>query len=238
MGTIHNMLNKAVHRFKVIASNSLVEVERLPEGDPTERCADRSLSMRSTAVFANCSPELKPVLRLYATTGMRKRELVRLLFDDVDWESQSLTVRISVAKGKKAREIPIDDETMAMLVGLRERAADRPDGWDHEHVFVNRIGNPLRNDLLDRFYVVCKRAGINDALPGGSVDLHSLVTFATLALDGGANPKAVQTILGHSTLDMTMRVYARGNRSGKARCSQRATLCQGECTCPRRRDRR
>jgi hypothetical protein len=55
-----------------------------------------------------------------------------------------------------------------------------------------------------------KRAGIVDGKRNGSVDLHSLrVTFTTLSLEGGASPKAVQTILGHTTLDMTMRVYAK-----------------------------
>ena len=66
------------------------------------------------------------------------------------------------------------------------------------------------NNLLRKFYGTCKRAGIADGKRNGSVDLHSLrVTFTTLSLEGGASPKAVQTILGHATLDMTMRVYAK-----------------------------
>ena len=51
------------------------------------------------------------MLQLYCTTGMRRNEVVRLRFDDGDWESQTLTVRASVAKGR-VREIPIDDETL------------------------------------------------------------------------------------------------------------------------------
>jgi integrase len=66
------------------------------------------------------------------------------------------------------------------------------------------------NNLLRKFYGTCKRAVIADGKRGGAVDLHSLrVTFTTLSLEGGASPKAVQTILGHATLDMTMRVYAK-----------------------------
>ena len=72
------------------------------------------------------------------------------------------------------------------------------------------VGTPLRNNLLARFYAVCRRAGIHDAEPGGSVDIHALrVTFTTLSLEHGAKPKAVQEILGHSTLAMTMSVYAK-----------------------------
>lgn len=81
---------------------------------------------------------------------------------------------------------------------------------------MSRANTPLRNNLLTRFYAVCKRAGIDDAVPGGAVDIHSLrVTCATLMLQNGANPKDVQAILGHSTLTLTMKVYARATEHGK-----------------------
>ena len=40
-----------------------------------------------------------------------------------------------------------------------------------------------------------------------------------MMLQNGANPKDVQSILGHSTLGMTMRVYARSTQGGKCRLS-------------------
>jgi hypothetical protein len=55
-----------------------------------------------------------------------------------------------------------------------------------------------------------------DQLLFSSVDLHALRgTFATLAIDGNANPRAVQSILGHATLDMTMRVYTKATDKAK-----------------------
>ena len=85
-----------------------------------------------------------------------------------------------------------------------------------EHVFVTNANTPWRNNLLTRFYAVCKRAGIDDAKCGGSVDIHSLrVSFTTLALENGASPKAVQAILGHSTLALTMGVYAKATDRAK-----------------------
>jgi integrase len=208
-GTLRNMLSKGVHRFKVLASNALADVKRLPEGDPTK--VRRALSADEVeALFKHSRPEMVPVWRLYATTGMRKMELVNLLWSDIDFADKSITIRASVAKGKRSRRVLLDDAMLAMLVGLRHHAEKRPEGWDRDHVFVNHEGRPHKHNLLRKFYGTCKRAGIKDGKRNGAVDLHSLrVTFTTLSLEGGASPKAVQTILGHATLDMTMRVYAK-----------------------------
>ena len=75
-------------------------------------------------------------------------------------------------------------------------------------------------NLLRRFYAVCKRAGIDDAHSGGAVDIYSLrVTSTTLSLEHGANPKAVEAILGHATLVMTMSVYAEATERSKREAS-------------------
>ncbi len=209
VGTIRNMLGKGVHRFKVLATNTLVDVRRLPEGDPTK--VRRSLTAREVAaLFHHSRPEMVPVWRLYATTGMRKMELVTLRFTDINWHDRSILIRASETKGKKSRRVLLDDSMLNMLSELHRDASNRPDGWDRDHVFVNHVGKQHRNNLLRKFYGTCKRAGIADGKRNGSVDLHSLrVTFTTLSLEGGASPKAIQSILGHATLDMTMRVYAK-----------------------------
>jgi integrase len=209
VGTIRNMLSKGVHRFKVLASNALGDVKRLSEGDPSK--VRRALTADEVnALFKHSMPYMVPVWRLYATTGMRRMELVNLLWSDVDLEDKSITVRASVAKAKRARRVVLDDAMVAMVAKLRVEAEHRPKDWDRDHVFVNQEGRPHKHNLLRKFYGTCKRAGIKDGKRNGAVDLHSLrVTFTTLSLEGGASPKAVQTILGHATLDMTMRVYAK-----------------------------
>jgi hypothetical protein len=99
---------------------------------------------------------------------------------------------------------------LAMLVALHNEAEKRSAGCDREHVFTNHEGRPHKHNLMRKFYGTCKRAGITDGKRNGSVDLHSLrVTFTAPSLEGGAGPKAVPMILGHATLDMTMRVYAK-----------------------------
>lgn len=85
-----------------------------------------------------------------------------------------------------------------------------------DHVFMSNANTPLRNNLLRQFYVYAKRAGIDDSHQNGAVDIHSLrLTFTTHSLENGGSPKAVQTILGHSTLDLTIRVYAKARERAK-----------------------
>jgi integrase len=96
--------------------------------------------------------------------------------------------------------------------------------FTREHVFVTRQNMTLahRATLYRVFLRCCKRAGIQVRTYDAEgrivehVDLHSLRrTFATNAIMNGADPKSVQEILGHRTLDMTMRIYAKVKGASK-----------------------
>ena len=116
-------------------------------------------------------------------------------FQDVDYHRRVITVRSWTAKNHKEREVPLTDSILETIVGLEQQAEHRqPVGssesrFSREHVFVNGRNAPWkRSNLLDRFYAVCEKAGIEGAHPKGSVDIHSL----RVSLDHGAKPKAVQ----------------------------------------------
>ena len=228
VGTVSGMLNKGVE-WKRIGSNPIAGLK--PLSHHTVSKARRSLSVAEVQAIFDTSPaHLAPVWRMFMCTGIRKEELVGMLFSDIDFERKSVTVRASAAKSGKAREIPLDDGLLTMLQQLRSEAKRRRPvpgltaklteqqaaRFTQAHVFVTKANTPLRNNLLTRFYAICKRAGIEGAVPRGSVDIHSLrVSFTTLSLEHGANPKAVQAILGHSTLAMTMNVYAKATERSK-----------------------
>ncbi|MEX0938550.1 MAG: tyrosine-type recombinase/integrase [Pirellulales bacterium] len=223
VSTINNLLNKAADRFRMIDHNPIAGVKPLSHDALKKK--RRSLTHEEIEELIKKSPEhLRPVWTMFARTGVRKSELVSLRFEDVDWPGRSITIRAEIAKGKRSREIPLDDEMMGELQRLRKEAWGREPvpgrtrklteqqaaSFSAEHVFVTTANTPWRNNLLTRFYSYCKAAGIEGAKRGGSVDIHSLrVSSATLMLERGANPKAVQAILGHSTLTMTMNVYAK-----------------------------
>ena len=167
---------------------------------------------------------------MFATTAIRRNELVTLLFSDIDLQNRTITIRAENTKNHEAREIPLEDEMLAMLARLCAEARHRKPvvgktptmtsqqaaNFSVEHVFVTQANTPFRNNLLKRFYAVCQRAGIADAKPNGAVDIHALRgTVISLMIDGGANPKAVQKIVGHKTLEMTMNIYAKATDGGK-----------------------
>ncbi|MDP6717271.1 MAG: tyrosine-type recombinase/integrase, partial [Pirellulaceae bacterium] len=224
VGTLSNMLNRGV-AWRMLGRNPIADLKPLANDAPAKQ--RRSLDVSEVESIFDESPEyLKPVWRMFMTTGIRRGELANLTFDDIDFERGCVIVRAATAKNHKSREIPLDDAMMADLKRLRDEAAQRRPvagktrngRLSHSHVFVTGANTPWRNpgNILRSFYAICRRAGVEGAEPHGSVDLHSLrVTFTTLALDYGANPKAVQAILGHSTLHLTMNVYAKATDRAK-----------------------
>lgn len=220
VATLRNMLNKGV-QWQRIGSNPLAGLKPLRHDELRKQ--RRALTVEEVeALFREAPQHLKAPLRLIATTGIRRNELVTLRFSDIDFDARCMVIRPAIAKSRKRREIPLDDATLAMLADMKQRAKCRQPAaglenrFSRDHVFVTKANTPLVNNLLRAFYAVCKRAGIEGAVSGGSVDLHSLrVTFTSLAIEHGASPKAIQAILGHSTLALTMGAYAKATERAK-----------------------
>jgi len=225
VGALSTMLRWGVNHG-LIGSNPIEKLK--PLANDTKRKQRRPLTAEEVLALFNESPEyLKPVWRMFMTTGIRHGELVNMRFDDVDFARRSVVIRSSTAKNHKAREIPLDDAMLATIARLRDEAHSRQaidrrgapgtaGRLSRDHVFVTGCNTPWQNNLLRAFYTCCKRAKIDGAEPGGNVDIHSLrVSFTTLALDHGANPRSVQAILGHSTLSLTMGVDAKATDRSK-----------------------
>ncbi len=223
------MLNWGVKIAKVIASNPVKELKALRHDKERQR---RPFSTPEVNRLLGVSTEpWRGIWYAFLTTGMRFEELADLRFSDLDWEAREIVIRPEVAKNHKQRRIPMDDRLHGILAGLLEaRAARRPGrGKDPktdaqvkarftpDHVFVNTENTPLRHrNLYRKFLACCKKAKIEvrtlDAAGNEleHVDIHSFrVTFATDLIERGVDPKTVQELLGHATLDMTMRIYTK-----------------------------
>lgn len=226
VGALRRMLNWAVRRKK-IGDNPLVGLQPLPEISKEARALRPEEVER---LFNSSNPHWRDIWYAYLTTGLRKMELSHLLFADIDWEARELVVRPSSAKNKTARRVPLDAELFDIISRQRDHAASRqPGSWadaattaqirqrlTHEHVFVTTANTPLGGNVYRAFMASCGRAGIETKTVDAQghvvefVDLHSTRhTFATDLILNGADPKTVQSLLGHRTLELTMKIYAR-----------------------------
>jgi len=136
---------------------------------------------------------------LYAT-GARVSEIVNLNVSDIEQISETLSVRI-IGKGKKERVVPIGKFARAALDNYLVRVRpilvkDKSNGA----LFLNASGGRLsRQSAWTLISSAAKEIGI-----AGEVSPHSLRhSFATHLLDGGADIRVVQELLGHSSVTTT-----------------------------------
>jgi len=142
------------------------------------------------------------VLELLYGSGLRVGEVCAIRAGDIDWERRRLTVR---GKGSKQRVVPLSEPAAAALAAWvaegRSEMADADKAEDF--VFVNLNGLPLSTQAVRR--LVDRRASTK-------TNPHALRhTFATHLLDGGADLRQVQELLGHSDLGST-QIYTHVSR--------------------------
>ncbi len=145
----------------------------------------------------------------FCVTGIREAEAAGLSIGSLAGETGARRLEVK-GKGGKVRPVPIDpalDEVLDLY--LRERSRRFPkDRLDHPSIplFVDARGRRLTvhqiRYLIEKLYV---RAGIRAQVPAGAL-VHALRhTFATSALEAGADVVELQELLGHASLETTRR---------------------------------
>jgi site-specific recombinase XerD len=159
-------------------------LERIPATGPLE--------VRDRALF-----------ELAYSCGLRADEIVSLDLDSIDFESE--TVRVT-GKGGKTRLVPIGEPAQRAVRAYLDRArhALGPPA-DEPALFVSRRGRPLGpSDVRRRL-----EKWVREAAVAGRVSPHTLRhSFATHLLEGGADLRSIQELLGHSSLSTT-QIYTR-----------------------------
>ena len=134
------------------------------------------------------------VLELLYAAGLRVSELCGLDRGDIDLRGRTVTV---LGKGGKQRRVPIHDAAVAALRAWLEDGRDDMAG-PPEAAFVNQRGARLGPRDVRR---------ILDRRSASPTHPHALRhTYATHLLDGGADLRVVQELLGHASL-ATTQVY-------------------------------
>jgi site-specific recombinase XerD len=180
-------------------------LDRIPAATPLE--------VRDRAIF-----------EVAYASGLRAEELIRLDVDRVDFDGEELRVE---GKGGKTRIVPVGEVALRSVARYLERA--RPvlaaaGGGPREDaaLFLSKSGRRLStSDVRRRLRVWARRAAV-----AGGVSPHALRhSFATHLLEGGADLRAIQELLGHASISTTQiytRVESARLKSAYARSHPRA----------------
>jgi integrase/recombinase XerC len=138
----------------------------------------------------------RAIVETLYSCGLRVSELTGLNVGSVDLREGLVRV---LGKGRKERIVPIGRKARE---ALEEYLAARGNPADEEPLFLNQRGGRLTPRSVERnLKVQLLKAGIlKDATP------HALRhSFATHLLDGGADLRAIQELLGHASLSTTQK---------------------------------
>lgn len=179
--------NKALMLDRPKASRNLPKVLSLDEVDSLLATIDTStpLGKRDDALF-----------ELIYSCGLRISEVCTLKSVNVHLDEQIILVR---GKGDKERFVPFGDRAKEkLLVYINEVRGNLVGSRNVPELFVNYKGNPIsRKGVWKRFQEL-------EALSGVTAKVHTLRhSFATHLLQGGADLRSVQELLGHSDLSTT-----------------------------------
>ena len=202
LGILKTMCKHAV-QWGYLDANPAQYVER-PRGEEREMTV---LTLEEIRRLIEAATEPWRTLWLCAVlTGMRRGELLALLWDDIDIDRQQIHVRRALWRGQitspKSRRSQGAIDMTDTLTRALQRLAERPHG---PLVFSGPEGQPLDPDNLShrRFPRALRQAGIVR-----HVRLHDLRhTYASLLIAQGAHPKYIQVQMGHASIQTTLDRY-------------------------------
>ncbi|MGA2928205.1 MAG: tyrosine recombinase [Solirubrobacteraceae bacterium] len=184
------------------------EVAALLDGIP----ATTSLELRDRAIF-----------ELAYASGLRAEELVSLDVHSLDFDAEVVRVE---GKGAKTRIVPAGEHAMRSLRRYLERARPALCAPDQPALFVSKSGRRLSTSDIRRRLRAWARHSAAHAAPLADAHPHALRhSFATHLLEGGADLRAIQELLGHASISTTQvytRVESARLRSAYARAHPRA----------------
>ena len=188
---------------KLAAVRSLLRVTlgpaRVPElalsGRRRRRLPHAPAALETDALLESLSGDAPLALRnralfeLVYSAGLRAQEAVGLTLADVDFEQEAVRVR---GKGSKERVVPLGEEAAYQLRAYLEGGRSHLARCANDALFLSARGRPLDTSTLRRL------------LPNPHRLRHA---FATHLLEGGADLRTIQELLGHSSLSTT-QVYS------------------------------
>lgn len=186
LACLKHMLNRAINKG-YMKDNPVSKVSLDKESKYDMRILTKEEAARLIeAAYEPC----KTAIKIALNTGMRKSEVLKLKWSDINFDEGYLTVKES-KNDSSEREIYMNSIVVDELRKMRS---------SHKWVFYNEDTGTRLKDIRSKWNKAKKRAG----LPG--LRFHDLRhTAATLMVSGGIDISTVSRILGHTNIQMTMR---------------------------------
>jgi integrase len=182
---LKTMFNKAVEWGR-LESSPVANVKKFKEPNSKERILGPGEMKRLIDAAAN---HLEPILIVALNTGMRRGEILSLKWENINLSKRC--IHIEDSKSGKSRDVPMNALVVEALSAIAQNSG---------YVFPNpRTGGPIE-DVKTAFKTACKRAEIK------GLRFHDLRhTAATRMVEAMVDLVTVSKILGHSSIQMTMR---------------------------------
>jgi integrase len=141
-------------------------------------------------LLAHCCEHLKPIVIVALHTGMRKGEILNLKWRDIDIKRN--IIHLYDTKNGEKREVPMNEIVQKTVIGVLKNP-------ESQYVFCNNLGKPY-GDVKKSFWTALKKAGIVN------FRFHDLRhTFASQLVMSGVDLNTVRELLGHKSIEMTLR---------------------------------
>jgi len=223
---------KTVRSIHMVLHSALKQAvkEGLIKKNPTDGCNPPKLERKEMKVIqpeqigaylqAAANRNVLPMFYLELTSGLRRGELLALLWTDLDLEKKSISVcksvrgsqgelKVSAPKTRHSiRTVVIPRQTVDLLIQEHELHPDNP------YMFPSPVtGTMYHPDAAGRIHrKLLREAGIEP------VRFHDLRhTFATLALQNGVDIKTLSGMLGHYSSGFTLDTYPTSRKSTTTR---------------------
>jgi integrase/recombinase XerD len=167
---------------KVIGIDEVVTMFERTEGNP--------MSLRDRAI-----------LELMYSSGLRASELIRMTLGDMNFEAGFITLK---GKGEKERVVPVNETAMDTVKLYLEKLRPKILNRKNSHfLFLAKGGKPMTRQ---RLWQLIKKYSVGLST---EISPHTLRhCFASHLLDGGADLRALQKMLGHTDISTT-QIYTK-----------------------------
>lgn len=229
--SIFTVMNQALRKafcLDMIPQNPLDKVDIPKSEKPKKVKAVLTVDQQRLFLKYASKYQIYPVLLFALLTGLRIGEIAALQWGDIDFESKLIHVNqtlyydrslkkwfASSPKNGRTRIVPMVDPVVSLLHMQRkthlENKLKSQDEYNSENlVFANRSGHNIYNSNVDTVLNVIVQNIRKDDPDFPHLSCHCLRhSFATNAYQSGVDIKALQQVLGHSTIKMTMDTYVK-----------------------------